>query len=148
MPVPSSALHVGPSGLTDVDDLSSENLAKKKALLDFVQSTHADWVKALVITNWSRRSDDVSKTIDLNVYTNQQKSFYDMLIHEMAELKRGLGQARLPNPDLKTAVQILSTGKAPYMPEVFIRKELHVEIMLTRSSLDILNRLRLLLTIC
>jgi mediator of RNA polymerase II transcription subunit 14 len=120
MPVPSSAQLVGASGLTEVDDLSPENLAKKKALLDFAQSTHADWVKALVITNWSRRSEDVSKTIDLNVYTNQQKALYDMAIHEMAELKRGLGQARLPNPDLKTALQVLSTGKAPYMPEVFL----------------------------
>jgi mediator of RNA polymerase II transcription subunit 14 len=138
MPVPNSALNVGPSGITEVDDLSPENLAKKKSLLDFAQSTHADWVKALVITNWSRRSEDVSKTIDLKVYMDQQKSLYDMAIHEMAEMKRGLAQARLPNPDLKTALQVLSTGKAPWMPEVCLFRAMQ-ETMLTNFSLTSYN---------
>lgn len=119
MPVPDSALNVGPSGITELDDPSPENVAKKKSLLSFAQSTHADWIKALVITNWSRRSEDVSKTIDLKVYMDTQKSLYDMAIHDLAEMKRGMAQAKVPNPDLKTALQILSTGKAPWMPEVF-----------------------------
>jgi mediator of RNA polymerase II transcription subunit 14 len=140
MPVPASALNVGPSGMTEVDDVSPENLAKKKLLLDFAQSTHADWVKALVITNWSRRSEDVSKTIDLKVYMDQQKTLYDMAIHEMAEMKRGLGQARLPNPDLKTALQVLSTGKAPWMPEVYMSLTVR-NMMLTITSSVTLNRL-------
>lgn len=118
MPVPASALNVGASGITELDDGSPENVAKKKSLLTFTQSTHADWVKALVITNWSRRSDDVSKTIDLKVYMDTQKSMYDMAIHEMMELKRGLAPAKMPNPDLKTALAVLSTGKAPWMPEL------------------------------
>ena len=118
MPIPASALHAGASGLTEGDDASPENVAKKKALLSFAQSTHADWVKVLVVTNWSRRSEDVSKTIDLKVYTDTQKSLYDMAIHEMAELKRGLAPARVPNPDLKTGLAVLSTEKASWMPEV------------------------------
>jgi mediator of RNA polymerase II transcription subunit 14 len=118
MPVPSSALNGNASHLTSPDDNSPENLAKKLLLLNFAQSTHADWVKALVITNWSRRSEDVSKTIDLKVYLDQQKNLYDLAINEMSQVKRSLPYARLPNPDLKTALQVLSTGKAPWMPEV------------------------------
>lgn len=118
MPIPSSALNTNGAHMTSVDDNSTENLAKKLALLNFAQSTHADWVKALVITNWSRRSEDVSKTIDLKIYLDQQKSMYDMAIHEMSEVKRSLPYARVPNPDLKTALQVLSTGEAPWMPEV------------------------------
>jgi mediator of RNA polymerase II transcription subunit 14 len=118
MPVPPSALNVGPSGLTEVDDTSLENLAKKKLLLDFSQSTHADWVKALVITNWSRRSEDVSKTIDLKVYMDSQRVLYDQAIDQLATMKVDLAHAKLPNPDIKTALQVLSTGKAPWMPEV------------------------------
>jgi mediator of RNA polymerase II transcription subunit 14 len=118
MPIPPSALNANGSHITSVDDNSSENLAKKLLLLNFAQSTHADWVKALVITNWSRRSEDVSKTIDLKIYLDQQKSMYDLAIHEMSEVKRSLPYARVPNPDLKTALQVLSTGKAPWMPEV------------------------------
>jgi mediator of RNA polymerase II transcription subunit 14 len=118
MPIPTSALNMNGSQMTSVDDSSSENLSKKLALLNFAQSTHADWVKALVITNWSRRSEDVSKTIDLKIYLDQQKSMYELAIHEMSEIKRSLPYARVPNPDLKTALQVLSTGKAPWIPEV------------------------------
>jgi mediator of RNA polymerase II transcription subunit 14 len=118
MPIPPSALNTNGSHMTSVDDNSSENLSKKLLLLNFAQETHADWVKALVITNWSRRSEDVSKTIDLKIYLDQQKAMYDMAIHEMSEVKRSLPYARVPNPDLKTALQVLSTGKAPWMPEV------------------------------
>lgn len=118
MPTPPSALGTNGSHITSVDDSSPENLAKKLLLLNFAQSTHADWVKALVITNWSRRSEDVSKTIDLKIYLDQQKSLYELAIHEMSEVKRSLPYARVPNPDLKTALQVLSTGKAPWMPEV------------------------------
>ncbi|KIN04624.1 hypothetical protein OIDMADRAFT_39144 [Oidiodendron maius Zn] len=118
MPIPSSALNMNGSQITSVDDNSPENLSKKLALLNFAQSTHADWVKALVITNWSRRSEDVSKTIDLKIYLDRQKSMYESAIHEMSEVKRSLPYARMPNPDLKTALQVLSTGKAPWMPEL------------------------------
>jgi len=118
MPVPASAVNGNSSHITAVDDNSPENIAKKQALLDFVQSKHADWTKALVITKWSRQSEDVSKIIDLKIHLDQKKTLYDMAIHEMTEMKRSLGQARLPNPDLKTALQVLSTGKAPWMPEV------------------------------
>jgi mediator of RNA polymerase II transcription subunit 14 len=118
MPLPASVLNVGPSGITELDDASPENVSKKKALLNFAQSAHAEWVKVLVITNWSRRSEDVSKTIDLKVYMDTQKALYDMAIHEMMELKRGLAPAKVPNPDLKTALAVLSTGKASWMPEV------------------------------
>jgi mediator of RNA polymerase II transcription subunit 14 len=118
MPIPSSALNTNGSHITSTDDNSAENLSKKLLLLNLAQSTHADWVKALVITNWSRRSEDVSKTIDLKIYLDQRKTLYDLAIHEMSEVKRSLPYARVPNPDLKTALQVLSTGKAPWMPEV------------------------------
>ena len=100
------------------DDTNKESIDKKLRALKFAQDAHTEMTKALVITNWSRRSEDVSKLIDLKVHLDTQKSHYDYAVHELAEIKRTLGQARLPNPDLKTAVAVLSTGKASWMPEV------------------------------
>jgi len=121
MPVPASATN-GNSAHTPLDDNSNENVAKKVKLLEFANGEHSRWVKALVITDWSRRAADVSKLIDLNVHMNKQKWYYDSAVHEMAEVKRGLKYARLPNPDLKTAVEVLTTGKANYMPDVSLSR--------------------------
>ena len=117
MPVPASAVN-GNASHASTDDNSAENVNKKRRLLEFAQSAHTDWTKAFVITSWSRNSDEVSKLIDLKVYLDQQAYLYHCAIHGLAAVRRELGAARIPNPDLKTAVQVLSTGKAPWMPEV------------------------------
>lgn len=119
MPMPSSTLngngaHYG-NGL---DDNSVDNIRKKVQLLKFAEDTHADWAKVLVITQWSRISEEVSKVIDLKVHLDTQRNLYDMAVYELSEVKRSLIRARLPNPDLKTAVEVLSTGKASWMPDV------------------------------
>jgi mediator of RNA polymerase II transcription subunit 14 len=118
MATPASVVNGNASYTPPVDDTSIENINKKLRMLNFAQDAHTEWVKALVITEWSRKSEDVSKMIDLRVHIDTQKEFYDSAIHEMSVLKRGLLEARVPNPDLKTALQVLSTGKAPWMPEV------------------------------
>ncbi|EON97931.1 putative mediator of rna polymerase ii transcription subunit 14 protein [Phaeoacremonium minimum UCRPA7] len=101
-----------------LDDTSEENLAKKTALLHFVQDLHAKWVKALVITEWSRKADLVSKLIDLKAHIDVQMFKYDGALDQIVDVKRNLLYARLPNPDLKTALQVLSTGDVPWMPEL------------------------------
>jgi mediator of RNA polymerase II transcription subunit 14 len=118
MPVPASAVNGNASHITTVDDNSLENNSKKKRLLDFLENAHADWAKALIITIWSRRADGVSKIVDLKEHIKTQSGLYGKVILDLAHMKIGLIQARLPNPDLKTALEVLTTGKASWMPEV------------------------------
>jgi len=118
MPVPASAVNGNASYITTVDDNSVENNSKKKRLLDFLENAHADWAKALIITIWSRRADGVSKIVDLKEHIKTQSGLYGKVILDLAHMKIGLIQARLPNPDLKTALEVLTTGKASWMPEV------------------------------
>ncbi|KAL9943803.1 mediator complex subunit [Verticillium nonalfalfae] len=99
------------------DDSSEANKARKLTLLKFAQDAHTKWVKALVITDWSRKASTVSKLIDLKAHLDKKRSLFDFTLTELIELKRSLGQARLPRPDLKTALQILTTGEAPWIPE-------------------------------
>ncbi|CAG8953599.1 hypothetical protein HYFRA_00010058 [Hymenoscyphus fraxineus] len=112
MPAPAT----GSLGATD--DNSEENIKKKLKVLKFAQDAHTDWTKALVITSWSRRSDDVSKLIDLKIHLDGKKQLYEHALFELGEVKRSLMPARLPNPDLKTGLEVLTTGKAPWMPDL------------------------------
>jgi mediator of RNA polymerase II transcription subunit 14 len=119
MPIPASAVN-GNSGHLSLsgDDNSVANISKKVKILKFAEDTHANWTKALVITQWSRVSEDIGKLVDLKVHLDGQKGHYDWAVHEMSEMKRSLVPARLPNPDLRTAVEVLSTGQASWMPDV------------------------------
>ncbi|KPM43628.1 Mediator of RNA polymerase II transcription subunit 14 [Neonectria ditissima] len=119
MPVPANALNGNSLLPANVpDDSSNENLRKKSAILNFTQDMHAKWIKALVITEWSRKSEMVSKLIDLKFHIDQQRILFDAALDNIVNVKRDLTFARMPSPDLKTALQVLSTGKAHWMPDL------------------------------
>lgn len=100
------------------EDNSEENQNKKANLLTFVQDLHSQWVKALVISEWSRKAGKVSKLIDLHAHIMEEIRKYEMMLDRMGNIKRNLYAARLPDPDIKTALQVLSTGQAPFLPDV------------------------------
>lgn len=118
MKVPSAMTNGNVDSHSVTDDTTRENIDKKAKLLNFAQDLHAKWVKALVISEWSKKSELVSKLIDINTYIFEQRQCFDNAFDNFVNLKRSFQAARLPSPDLKTALQALSTGTAPWMPEV------------------------------
>jgi mediator of RNA polymerase II transcription subunit 14 len=118
MPLPSSALNGYNSQTATSDDNSEENIHKKLKLLKFLESTHADWAKQLAITEWSRKANIISKLIDLQQHLRTEKQYYNQSIDILCEYKRALLGATLPNPDLRTALEVLSTGKTSHVSEV------------------------------
>lgn len=117
MPIPGAAVN-GNAVHSSEDDASAENLRKKGSLLEFAQFQHGRWVKALVLAEWSRKADVVSKLIDLKVHLHEQWLLYEHIFTAQVNLTGELRGLRLPSPDLKTALQVLSTGSAPWMPDV------------------------------
>ncbi|KAK5987620.1 Mediator of RNA polymerase II transcription subunit 14 [Cladobotryum mycophilum] len=119
MPIPAAAMNGNTNYVPSApDDTSNENIRKKANLLHFTQDMHSKWVKALVIMEWSRKASKVSKLIDLKFLLDQQRILYDAGLDNIINVKRDLTYARMPSPDLKTALQILSTGTAPWMPDL------------------------------
>ena len=99
---------------------SQVNIQKKTRLWDFAQEQRAKFIKVLVLSQWSRQSEDVSKVIDLNVWMTEQKELYKRITLWMGELRRVMGvrDVKIPSPDLNTALEALSTGKAAWLPDV------------------------------
>ncbi|KAJ6445617.1 mediator-RNA polymerase II transcription subunit 14 [Purpureocillium lavendulum] len=119
MPIPSAAVNGNSTyNSSGPDDGSTENLRKKASLATFAQDMHGKWLKALVIAEWSRKAGAVSKLIDLKFHIDQQRVLYDATLDNVVNLKRDLTFARMPSPDLKTALQVLSTGSAPWIPDL------------------------------
>ncbi|KAL8860392.1 MAG: hypothetical protein Q9178_003051 [Gyalolechia marmorata] len=94
------------------------NVQKKLRLLEFTQDRRAKFIKILVLSQWSRRAESISKVIDLKAWLDAQSLQYDSACSWIGELKRIMALERMPNPDLKTALEALSLGKAPGLPDL------------------------------
>ena len=115
------ALVNGVSSHTSINGVginSRMNQEKKKELLDFANTYREKFIKLMVLTDWSRKVEDVCKMLDLGWWTEHQFCHYDNAKFMLADIHARLQGFKLRNPDIKTALEVLSTGKAPWMPEV------------------------------
>lgn len=97
---------------------SSENVHKKSRLLDFAHAKRAEFIKLLVLSQWSRQAADVSRLIDIQGFIRTRHQSYDAALQYVGEVKRDLVRAQVANPDLKTAVEVLSKGRVASLPDV------------------------------
>lgn len=99
-------------------DTSQANVQKKLRMLHFAGDRRAQFIKVLILSRWVRQVEAVSKVIDLNFWLNNQIGQYNECCSWMGELKRRLIPLREPNPDIKTALEVLSLGKASWLPDL------------------------------
>jgi mediator of RNA polymerase II transcription subunit 14 len=87
---------------------TTENVEKKEKLLDFAKDQKDIFIKLLVLLDWSKDVEGVSKIIDLNRWLRDRISKYGEVGNDIARMKRYLAFIQIPNPDLKTAAEVLS----------------------------------------
>ncbi|KAI9846867.1 MAG: mediator complex subunit [Sclerophora amabilis] len=134
------------NSMTNGDRGAPANTQKKMRLMNFVQSRRAQFIKVLVLAQWSREATNVGKVIDLKVWLDGQRQLYEEAGWWLGDLKRTLEPAKVPNPDIKTALEVLSTGKASWIPELgYITPQplTSKEILKTLRSINTLLAIRL-----
>jgi mediator of RNA polymerase II transcription subunit 14 len=95
------------------------NRRKKLLLMKFAQDNRAKFIKLLVLTEWGKKaSANVSKLIDLYAWATAQKDYINFLPHAIENIKILSNAAAERNPDIATAIEVLSTGKAQWMPSL------------------------------
>lgn len=97
---------------------SAENVRKKLRALEFTQARREEFIKLLVLSQWSRQAADVSKLIDIQNYIRTQHQAYAAALQWVGDMKRDLVRAQVANPDLRTALEVLSKGEVASMPDV------------------------------
>ncbi|KAL7268399.1 mediator complex subunit [Rhizina undulata] len=85
--------------------------AKKKLIIEHMQETRKQFIKLLVLAMWGKNAGEVSAVIDLKVWMDGRQNIFNNVVWSLFEIRRKMGYARVPNPDLKTAIQVLSTGE-------------------------------------
>ena len=91
---------------------SQAMIDKKTKIWDFAQRNRAKLIKLLVLSDWGRRAEDVSKVIDINNWIMTQKTSFKDAVSWIGELKRIMNRWQEGPPDVKTSLETLSTGKA------------------------------------
>ena len=123
---------------------SQINVDKKMLLMNFVQKRRAQLIKLFVLAQWSRQSEEVSRLIDLKIWLDKQMVLHDECVFWMGDLRRSLEPAKVPNPDLKTALEVLSTGKISSVSDVSSFRFYGCNFLNFYSCLIFLSRLSLL----
>lgn len=97
---------------------SPENVQKKLRILDFTHGKRAEFIKLLVLCQWSRQAADVSKLIDIQGFIRSRHQAYAGALQRLGDMKRGLVMAQVANPDLRTALEVLTKGTVVGMSDV------------------------------
>lgn len=93
------------------------NRRKKLLLMKFAQDNRAKFIKLLVLTEWWKKaSKDVAQLIDLFGWAREQNLHMEFVDAQIERIKTYSSAAAERNPDIRTALEILSTGQAPWMP--------------------------------
>lgn len=97
---------------------SQGNVQKKTRLLEFAHDRRAQFIKILVLSQWGRRMESIGRVIDIKAWLDAQTRQYDGACSWIGELRRIMAFERTPNPDLRTALEALSLGKIPCLPDL------------------------------
>ena len=123
---------------------SEANVQKKLLMLNFTQNWRPKFIKILVLSQWARQAESVSRVIDLKNWEDTERMEYDGAVTAMGELKRGLVALKDPSPDIKTALEVLLLGKASWLPDF---DYLSPEPLSTQQLLDAFRRINTVLSI-
>jgi mediator of RNA polymerase II transcription subunit 14 len=117
------------------------NLDKKDRILNFANDQKADFVKLLVLLQWSKNGEDVNKTMNLNLWLMNQRWLYMQARDALAQLKQEAPGFQIPNPDLEGAADILSRGQTNSLAQVGYEVLKPLKLKQIRSTLRNLTRI-------
>lgn len=120
---------------------NDSNIEKKHRIWDFAHKWRAKFIQLGVLTAWSTNAEAVGKLIDISFWLTGQRTDHREFVRWMGELKRQLSYESIPPPDIKTALEIMSTGKAEWVSHLTYISETPLTPKELLKSLKTLNTL-------
>lgn len=97
---------------------SPQSVQKRKMMFEWADMHRKRFIKLLVLSQWSRQAAQVSKLIDILNWAREQEVSYNDAAYWIGAQKANSDNWKVRNPDIKTALEVLSTGKVSWIPEV------------------------------
>ena len=130
-----------------INPRNDTNIEKKNRIWDFAHKWRTKFIQLGVLTAWSTNAEAVGQLIDISFWLTGQRTNHREFIRWMGELVRMLSYESIPAPDIKTALTVMSTGKAEwvshlgYIPEKPLTPE---EMLKSLKTLNTLLTIRLI----
>ncbi|KAK7204994.1 mediator complex subunit MED14-domain-containing protein [Myxozyma melibiosi] len=122
---------------------ASNDFTKKRKLFTFLIHARQQFIKLLVLGQWAKSAKDISKVIDVVAWLNGQANCFSNAVMQLQMVKHGLGGARLRNPDIATALEVLVVGE----PRLSTFNFIPPKPLTPRQILDALHDLNVLLSL-
>ncbi|KIW02874.1 uncharacterized protein PV09_05925 [Verruconis gallopava] len=139
----------GAGGIHQTPTLSGKdeerNKQKKGLILKFASDFRAKFIKLLVLTDWAKRDQkDVSKLIDLKNWLVVQDDAALQAGNWFYNIIKDLRSFKLANPDLETALAVLSKGDVPWLPHLDFREQ---KALSPESTLKVLRQMNAIINL-
>ena len=99
-------------------DTSEGSLKRKRMLMDFASGQRDRFIKALVLFDWCRNDQEKSRLIDVKVWQDKQSFAHRDCTQAVANTKINMIPAKMPNPNIEGAMEVLATGKGSSFPDL------------------------------
>ena len=109
------------SATNGATQISKEDLRKRTLLMIFARDQRDKLIKLMVLTQWSRQVGDVSKLIDIWNWLSNQMRTQEEAANWIGQVKINMIPMKQNNPDIRTALEVLTSGKASWMPDVSLK---------------------------
>ena len=100
------------------EDQDAISLSKKRQILAFAQQQRERFTRALILSDWSSNMDDMAKLIDISLHQKMKRHANEQSIYKVGQYKVDMVGAKMPNPNIEGALELLATGKASWIPDL------------------------------
>ena len=100
------------------EDASESSLKKKRLLMDFANGQRDLFIKTLVLSDWSRNEADMGKLTDVKVWQDRRRLAQIDAASAIGRIEANMKSAKVPAPNIEGAMELLSTGKASWVPDL------------------------------
>lgn len=101
------------------NDQNQSSLQKKRSFMQFANGQRDRFIKTLVLTDWAQNAgDDMAKLVDIKVWQEKQANEQRRAIDFIGITKNDTRGAKMPNPNIEGALELLATGRAARVPDL------------------------------
>ena len=104
--------------ITHSIDNSEVSLTKKRTFMEFANNQRDRFIKTLVLSDWSRNEEDMARLVDIKVWQEKQANAQRDAISFIGTTKHNMVPAKMPNPNIEDAMELLATGKSSRIPDI------------------------------
>ncbi|AOA62606.1 RNA polymerase II mediator complex subunit [Komagataella phaffii CBS 7435] len=116
---------------------NQDDHSKKKRFLEVLVTIRENFVRLFVLSKWAKSADDIYKLIKLFAHLRRLILEIGNVAHGMKFMGLSLIDAKLPNPDLRTAIEVVLKGRPQLKTYGFLQSKKLSSVLILRTIKEV-----------